>query len=96
MDAEGHVLGGAASSRPRIVGKEVVETAWSGAFGEYRMFDHLRAPTTAEATWQRPKARSPTGEAVLRTLGLSDDAGPLVPLLAGAVKSDLAIETRME
>jgi hypothetical protein len=45
------------------------------------MFDHVRAPTTAEATWQRPKARSPNGEAVLRTLGLSDDAGLLVPLL---------------
>src|SRR6516165_923500 len=41
---------------------------------------------------KRPKARSPTGEAVLRPLGLSDDAGSSVPLLAGAVKSDLAID----
>jgi hypothetical protein len=55
IDDEGHVLGGAASSRPRMVGKEVVETAWSGAFGEYRVFDHVRVPTTAEATWQRPE-----------------------------------------
>ena len=52
IDAEGHVLGGSSPSRPRVAGKEVVETAWSGAFGEYRTFDHVRVPTTAEATWR--------------------------------------------
>ena len=35
------------------------------------------------------------GEAVLRTFGFTDDAGPLVPLHAGAVKSDLTIDARM-
>jgi len=55
VDAEGRVLGGTAASRPRVVGKSVVDTAWSGAFGEYRMFDGLRVPTTAEATWHLPE-----------------------------------------
>jgi len=55
IDGEGHVLGGAASSRPRVVGKSVVETAWSGRFGEYRMFDRVRVPTIAEANWHLPE-----------------------------------------
>ena len=45
VDDEGHVLGGGASSRPRMVGKSLVETPWSGKFGEYRMFDRIRVPT---------------------------------------------------
>ncbi len=55
VDAEGRVLGGTAASRPRVVGKSVVDTAWSGAFREYRMFDRLRVPTAAEATWHLPE-----------------------------------------
>jgi len=50
VDGQGHVLGGA-SSRPRMVGKSLVETPWSGAFGEYRTFDGVVVPTVAEATW---------------------------------------------
>ena len=55
LDAEGRVLGAAASNRPRVVGKSVVDTAWSGAFSEYRMFDRLRVPTHAEVTWRLPE-----------------------------------------
>jgi hypothetical protein len=55
IDGEGCVLGGVASSRPRVVGKSLVETAWSGTFGGYRLFDGLRVPTTAEATWHLPE-----------------------------------------
>jgi hypothetical protein len=55
VDGEGRVLGASASSRPRLVGKAVVETPWSGAFGEYRMFDGLRVPTVAEVTWHLPE-----------------------------------------
>jgi hypothetical protein len=55
VDSEGRVLGGAASSRPRVVGKSVVDTAWSGAFAEYKMFERLRVPTLAEATWHLPE-----------------------------------------
>jgi hypothetical protein len=32
-----------------------VDTAWSGAFGEYRTFDGLRVPTVAEVTWHLPE-----------------------------------------
>ncbi len=49
VDAEGRVLGGTAASRPRSVGKSVVDTAWSGAFREYRMFDRMQVPTAAES-----------------------------------------------
>ena len=55
VDAEGRVLGGGASSRPRMVGKSVVDTAWSGAFREYHLFEGLRVPTAAEATWNMPE-----------------------------------------
>ena len=55
VDGEGHVLGGGASSRPRMVGKSLVETPWSGTFGEYRMFDRVRVPTVAEAIWHLPE-----------------------------------------
>ena len=51
IDGEGHVLGGGASNRPRAVGKSLVETAWSGTFGDYRLFDRIRVPATAEVTW---------------------------------------------
>lgn len=51
VDQEGRVLGGVASGRPRIVGKSFVETPWSGIFGEYRVFRHIRIPTAAEAVW---------------------------------------------
>ncbi|HTP28016.1 MAG TPA: DUF6544 family protein [Anaeromyxobacteraceae bacterium] len=55
VDAEGRVLGGRTSSRPRLVDKSVVDTPWSGVFGEYRMFDGLRVPTAAEVTWHLPE-----------------------------------------
>jgi hypothetical protein len=55
VDGEGRVLGAAASSRPRQVGKTVVDTAWSGVFGEYRTFDGLRVLTVAEVTWHLPE-----------------------------------------
>ncbi|HZZ85167.1 MAG TPA: DUF6544 family protein [Anaeromyxobacteraceae bacterium] len=55
VDAEGRVLGAAASSRPRVVGKSTVETPWAGVFREYRTFDRLRVPTEAEVSWQLPE-----------------------------------------
>ena len=50
VDDEGHVTGGTAF-RPRIVGKSVKETTWSGVFSKYRIFEGLAVPTIAEATW---------------------------------------------
>ncbi len=55
VDGEGRVLGAAASSRPRLVGKTVVDAPWSGAFGEYRRFEGLRVPTAAEVAWHLPE-----------------------------------------
>jgi hypothetical protein len=54
IDDEGHVLGGSAPGRPRVVGKSVIETPWSGRFGEYRTFDRIRVPTVAEVSWLLP------------------------------------------
>jgi len=55
VDGEGQVRSGAALSRPRIVGKSVVETAWSGTFREYKAFDGVRVPTLAEVAWHLPE-----------------------------------------
>ncbi len=34
-----------------MVGKQVVDTPWSGVFGEYREFNGVRLPTTGEVSW---------------------------------------------
>ncbi|MGO8952136.1 MAG: DUF6544 family protein [Rhodomicrobium sp.] len=59
VDAEGHVLGGGAPSRPRLVGKSIVDTPWSGTFGEYRTFGRVRVPVAAEAVWHLPEGPFP-------------------------------------
>ncbi len=55
IDGEGRVLGGSAD-RPRLDGKSIVETKWSGAFGDYRTFGRVRIPTSAEVAWLLPDA----------------------------------------
>lgn len=55
IDSDGRVLGGTSPSRPRIVGKSVVETGWSGTFGEYKLLDGVRVPTVAEVSWLLPE-----------------------------------------
>jgi hypothetical protein len=40
--------------RPRRVGKQVVDTPWSGVFGNYRELDGVRLPTTGEVSWLLP------------------------------------------
>ena len=40
-----------ADSRPRLVGKESVPTAWAGRFGDYREFGGRRVPTRVEVSW---------------------------------------------
>jgi hypothetical protein len=42
------------AERPRRVGKEVVDTPWSGVFGNYRELDGVRLPTTGEVSWLLP------------------------------------------
>jgi hypothetical protein len=43
-----------AEARPRRVGKQTVETPFTGSFGGYESLGRLRVPTTAEATWVLP------------------------------------------
>jgi hypothetical protein len=57
VDAEGRVLGCHAARRPRLVGKELVETGWRGEFARYRELDGLRVPTLAEVAWELPEGR---------------------------------------
>jgi hypothetical protein len=54
VDEEGRVLRARASDRPRLVGKSVVDTVWSGTFDEYVMFESLRVPRRGEVTWHLP------------------------------------------
>jgi hypothetical protein len=54
FDAAGDIVGMSTDARPRMVGKQVVETPWSGVFGEYREFNSVRLPTTGEVSWLLP------------------------------------------
>ena len=56
IDGEGRVAGGSAI-RPRADGKRIVDTKWSGSFGDYRRFGRTRVPTTAEVAWILPEGR---------------------------------------
>jgi hypothetical protein len=51
FDAAGDIVGTSTDARPRMVGKQVVDTPWSGLFGEYREFNGVRLPTTGEVSW---------------------------------------------
>ena len=51
FDAAGDIVGMSTDARPRMAGKQVVETPWSGVFGEYREFNGVRLPTTGEVSW---------------------------------------------
>jgi hypothetical protein len=51
FDAAGDIVGMSTDARPRMVGKQVVDTPWSGVFGEYREFNGVRLPTTGEVSW---------------------------------------------
>jgi hypothetical protein len=55
VDLDGRVTSAFVARRPRLVGKQVVLSAWSGTFSEYRQFDDLRVPTVAEVSWLLPE-----------------------------------------
>jgi len=57
VDDEGRVRGMSVPKRPRGVGKVSVETPWAGRFSEYRVFEGLRVPTTAEVWWSLPEGQ---------------------------------------
>jgi hypothetical protein len=54
FDNSGDIVGMSTDARPRMVGKQVVETPWSGVFGEYQEFNGVRLPTTGEVSWLLP------------------------------------------
>jgi hypothetical protein len=54
FDAAGDIVGMSTDARPRMVGKQVVDTPWIGVFGEYRQFNGVRLPTTGEVSWLLP------------------------------------------
>jgi len=57
FDASGDIAGVSAPARPRLVGKEPVETPWGGSFSDYRVVGGVRIPTRAEVYWDLPNGR---------------------------------------
>ena len=57
VDARGEVQSVSAPGRPRIIGATVIETPWSGVFGNYRTFYGVRVPTRAEVSWSLPEGQ---------------------------------------
>ena len=55
VDEEGRGLRVFAANRPRIVGEAVVNTDWSGAVSDYKVFDGMRVPSRAEVAWHLPE-----------------------------------------
>jgi hypothetical protein len=54
VDHDGRVLRCSAPDRPRLVGKEAVDTPWSGKMSDYAEFDGVLVPTRAEVAWTLP------------------------------------------
>ena len=57
FDGDGDIVAASAEARPRAVGKQVVDTPWGAVVGEYREFDGVRLPTTAEVSWFLPEGK---------------------------------------
>lgn len=53
MSEEGHPLV-CRADRPRLVGKQMVLTPWSGIGSEFRDWEGLRVPSRVEASWSLP------------------------------------------
>jgi hypothetical protein len=54
FDDAGDIVAASAEARPRMIGKQVVDTPFRGVYGEYREFDGGRLPTTGEVSWLLP------------------------------------------
>lgn len=52
FDDAGDIVRASAPDRPRAVGNESVPTPFAGDFGDYRVFDGNRIPTTAAVRWE--------------------------------------------
>ena len=54
FDDQGDIVAASTDARPRMVGKQIVETPWSGVFGGDRTFAGVRLPMSAEVSWLLP------------------------------------------
>jgi hypothetical protein len=54
FDDAGDIVSASAPDRPRAVGKGAVPTPFAGDFGDYRVFDGVRIPTTGAVRWELP------------------------------------------
>lgn len=52
FDATGDIVGASAQDRPRAVGNRSLPTPFAGEFGDYKAFNGVRVPTTAEVRWE--------------------------------------------
>jgi hypothetical protein len=53
--ANGDIVGGSTSSRPRQVGKATIDTPWAGRFEDYASFGAVRIPRFGEVWWELPE-----------------------------------------
>jgi hypothetical protein len=57
LDVNGDIAGASSDGRPRLEGKRVVRTPWSGRFGDYAVLGGIRLPTWGEVAWELPSGR---------------------------------------
>lgn len=81
FDAEGDIKAMSTDARPRGVGKESVLTPWDGTYGDYRVVNGVRLPTTAEVAWVLPEGRFTYFRGRLTELFLDRPAGADVHLV---------------
>ena len=51
VDDTGDVVEAFAERRPRMVGRDFVDSPWQGRFSEHRTLGGIRIPTRATVTW---------------------------------------------
>ncbi|HZP73698.1 MAG TPA: DUF6544 family protein [Gaiellaceae bacterium] len=54
FDAAGDIVAASSSARPRRVGKQIVETPFTGVYRDYEELAGVRMPTRAEVSWLLP------------------------------------------
>lgn len=81
FDAEGDIEAMSTDARPRVVGKEPVLTPWGGTYGDYRVVNGVRLPTTADVASVLPEGRFTYFRGRLTELFLDRPAGADVHLV---------------
>lgn len=55
FDSQGDITAASADARARMVGKQSVPTPFRGSYGDYRVVNSVRLPTSAEVAWLLPE-----------------------------------------